>query len=186
MQDGHFATNVELAEAEGYERSRLAKKFWNLYHDFSDEARKDGYLSCLAENPGRGFPEESAWITEQLKKTEFRATLLTEYQQFLTAHQENRDLLRFHYHRLDEMLSNLRDLDLPRQAFSSELRKFLQLSNLFPWMKSMMRWLAAAVFPVVKAGFSIIFSNPIPLKKRSIFSKRNMVLVVTHTPYLAQ
>ena len=39
----------------------------------------------------------------------------------LTAHQENRDLLRFHYHRLDEMLSNLRDLDLPRQAFSSEL-----------------------------------------------------------------
>ena len=121
LQDGHFATNVELAEAEGYERSRLAKKFWNLYHDFSDEARKDGYLSCLAENPGRGFPEESAWITEQLKKTEFRATLLTEYQQFLTAHQENRDLLRFHYHRLDEMLSNLRDLDLPRQAFSSEL-----------------------------------------------------------------
>ena len=26
LQDGHFATNVELAEAEGYERSRLAKK----------------------------------------------------------------------------------------------------------------------------------------------------------------
>ena len=43
MQDGQFATNVELAEAAGYERSLLAEKFWNLYHDFSEEAREAGY-----------------------------------------------------------------------------------------------------------------------------------------------
>ena len=30
LQDGQFATNVELAEAAGYERSLLAEKFWNL------------------------------------------------------------------------------------------------------------------------------------------------------------
>ena len=29
LQDGQFATNVELAEAAGYERSLLAEKFWN-------------------------------------------------------------------------------------------------------------------------------------------------------------
>ncbi len=44
LQDGQFATNVELAEAAGYERSLLAEKFWNLYHDFSEEAREAGYL----------------------------------------------------------------------------------------------------------------------------------------------
>ena len=42
LQDGQFATNVELAEAAGYERSLLAEKFWNLYHDFSEEAREPG------------------------------------------------------------------------------------------------------------------------------------------------
>ena len=67
LQTGQFATNVELSEAEGYERSLLAEKFWNLYHDFSDEARESGYLPSLANNLGRGFPEESAWLTEQLK-----------------------------------------------------------------------------------------------------------------------
>lgn len=47
LQDGQFATNVELAEAAGYERSLLAEKFWNLYHDFSEEAREAGYLPIL-------------------------------------------------------------------------------------------------------------------------------------------
>ena len=41
-------------------RSLLAEKFWNLYHDFSEEAREAGYLPILSNNPGRGFPEESA------------------------------------------------------------------------------------------------------------------------------
>ena len=43
LQDGNFATNVELAEAAGYERSLLAEKLWHLYHDFSDKARDSGY-----------------------------------------------------------------------------------------------------------------------------------------------
>ncbi|MCI9057735.1 MAG: hypothetical protein HFF76_10845, partial [Oscillospiraceae bacterium] len=33
LESGQFASNVELAEAEGYERSLLANKLWNLYHD---------------------------------------------------------------------------------------------------------------------------------------------------------
>lgn len=99
LQTGQFATNVELSEAEGYERSLLAEKFWNLYHDFSDEARESGYLPSLANNPGRGFPEESAWLTEQLKSPEFRQTLAEEYAAFWTAYQQDRDLLRFHYHK---------------------------------------------------------------------------------------
>ena len=68
--------------------------------------------------PGRcvyGFPEESAWLAGQLANPTFRAALLAEYQQFLTAQQDDRALLRFHYHHLDGMLAGLRDLDLPRK-----------------------------------------------------------------------
>ena len=121
LQTGQFATNVELSEAEGYERSLLAEKFWNLYHDFSDEAREAGYLPSLANNPGRGFPEESAWLTEQLKSPEFRQTLAEEYAAFWTAYQQDRDLLRFHYHGLRGIWENLNDLSLPRKTFASEL-----------------------------------------------------------------
>ena len=121
LQTGQFATNVELSEAEGYERSLLAEKFWNLYHDFSDEARESGYLPSLANNPGRGFPEESAWLTEQLKSPEFRQTLAEEYAAFWTAYQQDRDLLRFHYHKPKEIWGNLKDLSLPRTAFTSQM-----------------------------------------------------------------
>ena len=121
LEAGQFASNVELAEAESYERSLLADEFWSLYHDLSEEARNAGYLQSLSHIQGNGFPEESAWLTGQLANPAFRAALLAEYQQFLTAHQDNRALLRFHYHHLEGMLARLRDLDLPRNTFSTEL-----------------------------------------------------------------
>ena len=121
LEAGQFASNVELAEAESYERSLLADEFWSLYHDLSEEARNAGYLQSLSHIQGNGFPEESAWLTGQLANPAFRAALLDEYQQFLTAHQDNRALLRFHYHHLEGMLARLRDLDLPRNTFSTEL-----------------------------------------------------------------
>ena len=121
LESGQFASNVELAEAAGYERSLLATKFWNLYHDLSEDAREAGYLSCLSEIKGNGFPEETHRLTEQLNDPAFRQTLKEEYAAFWTAYQQDRDLLRFHYHRPREIWENLKDLDLPRRTFSSDL-----------------------------------------------------------------
>ena len=121
LESGQFASNVELAEAAGYERSLLAEKLWHLYHDLSEDARKAGYLSCLSEIKGNGFPEETRRLTEQLSDPAFRQTLKEEYAAFWTAYQQDRDLLRFHYHRPREIWENLKDLDLPRRTFSSEL-----------------------------------------------------------------
>ena len=123
LESGQFASNVELAEAAGYERSLLAEKLWHLYHDLSEDARKAGYLSCLSEIKGNGFPDETRRLTEQLSDPAFRQTLKEEYAAFWTAYQQDRDLLRFHYHRPREIWENLKDLDLPRRTFSSELSK---------------------------------------------------------------
>mgnify|MGYP000482505008 CR=1 FL=1 len=38
LENGRFATNVELVEASGYERQKLAESLWHLYHDLSEEA----------------------------------------------------------------------------------------------------------------------------------------------------
>ena len=121
LESGQFASNVELTEAAGYERSLLSEKLWHLYHDLSEDARKAGYLSCLSEIKGNGFPEETRRLTEQLSDPAFRQTLKEEYAAFWTAYQQDRDLLRFHYHRPREIWENLKDLDLPRRTFSSDL-----------------------------------------------------------------
>ena len=121
LESGQFASNVELAEAAGYERSLLAEKLWHLYHDFSDKARDSGYLSCLSGIQRTGFPEETAWLAEQLNRPEFRQTLAEEYAAFWTAYQQDRELLRFHYHKPREIWENLKDLSLSRRTFSSDL-----------------------------------------------------------------
>ena len=45
LDGGAFATNLEVTEAPRYERLGIAVDVWNLYHDFSDEAKSLGYLS---------------------------------------------------------------------------------------------------------------------------------------------
>ena len=121
LESGQFATNVELTEAAGYERSLIAEKLWHLYHDFSDKAREAGYLSCLSVIQRTGFPEETAWLAEQLNRPEFRQTLAEEYAAFWTAYQQDRELLRFHYHKPREIWENLKDLSLPRTTFTAQL-----------------------------------------------------------------
>ena len=121
LESGQFASNVELAEAAGYERYLLAEKLWYLYHDFSEDARETGYLSCLSSIQRNGFPTETEWLAEQLSDPAFRQTLKEEYAAFWTAYQQDRDLLRFHYHRPREIWESLKDLDLPRRTFTSDL-----------------------------------------------------------------
>ena len=121
LESGQLASNVELAEAAGYERLRLAEKLWNLCHDLSDEARESGYLQSLVKNKGGGFPEETERLAEQLESPEFRQNLAEEYAAFWTAYQQDRDLLRFHYHNPRLIWENLKDLSLPRKAFLSEM-----------------------------------------------------------------
>ena len=138
LESGQFASNVELAEVAGYERSLLAEKLWYLYHDLSEGAREAGYLSCLSEIKGNGFPEETRRLTEQLSDPAFRQTLKEEYAAFWTAYQQDLDLLRFHYHRPREIWENLKDLDLPRRTFSSDLSQVPTVQHLF--RPSMKRW----------------------------------------------
>ena len=129
MDSGAYASNVELAEAGQHERMQLAQALWYLKHDLSDEAREQGYLSCMDTLRGGGFPDETARLAEQLTNTDFRETLSGEFAQFYAAHEQDRSLLRFHYHKLDQIWQSLRDLSLPRRAYSSEMTAVPELAR---------------------------------------------------------
>ena len=129
MGSGAYASNVELAEAGQHERMQLAQALWYLKHDLSDEAREQGYLSCMDTLRGGGFPDETARLAEQLTNTDFRETLSGEFAQFYAAHEQDRSLLRFHYHKLDQIWQSLRDLSLPRREYSSEMAAVPELGR---------------------------------------------------------
>ena len=121
MDEGKFASNVELAEAEGHERANLSQSLWYLYGDLSDDAREDGMLAVLQDHRAGGFPYDTERLADKLKDPEFRGKLAAEYADFMEAYRENRDVMRFHYHHIAEIGSRLRDLNLPRREYTSDM-----------------------------------------------------------------
>ena len=121
MQDGSFATNVELTEAYGHEREQLAESLWYLYRDFSEEGKESGFLPALDDYRLNDFSDTTARLAENLTDPAFRKQLAAEYADFLEAYKENRDVMRFHYHKFRQIGMKLSDIDLPRAEFTSEM-----------------------------------------------------------------
>ena len=121
LEQGEYAANVELAEAPGHERAELAQSIWYLRQDLSEKARAQGYLSCLSDMRGGGFPEETARLAGRLTEPAFREVLLEDFMQFQTDYREDRGLLRFHFHKPDNIEQGLRELSLPRREYRTEM-----------------------------------------------------------------
>ena len=121
LDGGAFATNLEVTEAPRNERLRVAAEVWELHHDFSDEAKSLGYLSCMGNIRSTNYPEERELLADNMANPAFRERLLSEYKVFMDTYRENRALLRFHYHRPQALLTRLEDLSLPRKEFRSDM-----------------------------------------------------------------
>ena len=121
MDEGKYASNVELAEAELHERTELSHKLWYLRGDLSDEAREQNMLSTLDDYRRGGFPDATARLAEDLKDSAFRERLAADYSAFMDAYKEDRGVMRFHYHKPVEIWNALQDLDLPRREYTSDM-----------------------------------------------------------------
>ncbi len=121
MEQGQFASNVEVIEAESYERTKLAEALWYNYGDISDEARTQGYLSTLSEHRHGGFPDVTARLSEELKAPVFRQTLVDELSVFSAAYAQDNSLMRFRIYNPQRVLNMLQDYGLPRREYNSEM-----------------------------------------------------------------
>lgn len=122
LETGGFATNIEISEALDYERDRISKSLWYLYHDLSEEGKAHWYFDFIER--GGGFPEETKRLSEALKNPEYLKETIKEYSRFLAGYKENRDVLRFHYHKVDSLYQRLQELELPRKEYSTNLTEF--------------------------------------------------------------
>lgn len=119
MENGEFATNVELLEAQDYEIDRVSESLWYLYHDLSEEGNAQGYFDFIER--GGGFPKETRQLSEALKNPDYLKNVISEYSRFLSGYKENKDVLRFHYHKVDSLYQKLQELALPRKEYTSNL-----------------------------------------------------------------
>lgn len=128
IESSEYATNVEVAEAFSYERKELVEKLWYLKRDFPDDV-KENYLQVLDRTEKQGFPDETEELTEKLRSPEFRNKLREEYSIFLQDYMENKGILRFHFHKPDEILQRLNDLEIVRKELSSGLMELPRIKE---------------------------------------------------------
>ncbi|MGN0150715.1 MAG: hypothetical protein ACI4C7_10775, partial [Clostridia bacterium] len=114
LENGTFATNVELSEALGFERKQIAEKLWYLSRDLSLDAQELGYLSSLRAIRFTGFPEETAEITNKLQELSFRETIENELTELINSFETDKSLIRFSFHKPKELLESVKELSIPR------------------------------------------------------------------------
>ena len=109
---GRYMPQSELDRVDGYERQQRAAQLWYLRQDFAEGTADAGFFPTINAiyNTHQGFPEESAAISDLLSHPEGLQNLRDELEQFVQAYAENRELLRFHFHRPQKLLEQLADL----------------------------------------------------------------------------
>ncbi len=121
LESGEFATNLEIAEAPGMERHRIAEDLQYIMMDMSDEAREAGYLPTLSSVRGGGFPEETARIEALLADPDKYPAIADEVNHFFTAYEADRALMRFHFHQIERTAMAMDELSMPRADYDSKM-----------------------------------------------------------------
>ena len=120
LENGTFATNVELAESQNAEIQRAAQSIWYMNSDISEEARGNYFNQIVIDGV---FPDSTARISEMLKDAATREIIERELERLAEDYANDRNVMRMHFHEPDEVLSQVRDLGIERKFFSSDMAK---------------------------------------------------------------
>lgn len=118
LGDGQYLTQDILDKVGAYERQEIAQTLWYLHQDFSDSARNQFFDEDIFKG---GFPDSTSFIAQQLSDPRELRKITDNLQHFTHAYEEDRELLRFHFHKPENLLSDIQDLQLSRREFSSIL-----------------------------------------------------------------
>lgn len=118
LREGQFVPQDTLDRTEGFEKLEIAKRLWYLHQDFSDKAGETFFDEELFKG---GFPHATSYIAKQLNDPQKTNSLIDGLQKFANAYQNDRELLRFHFHKPQKLLSDFRELNLPRREFTATI-----------------------------------------------------------------
>ena len=126
LEAGQYATNVELAEAPGWERAQVAQSLWYLYGDMQDAAQ---YFPLLAPLQEGGYPGKTARLAQAFADVDYVQDVTANYLAFREALREKPELLRFRYHELDRLQQQLETLALPLREYPADLTALPEIEH---------------------------------------------------------
>ena len=118
LEQGQFASNVELTEAAGHERQLLAQKLCYMHQDMSGEARKSYFAEFLFSGT---FADARDRIADMLADSMKCEAITDELARFSADYADDHSLLRFNSHKPEELLTAFQELSLMNREFISDI-----------------------------------------------------------------
>ena len=107
---GRYMPQNELDQVDHYEVNVLADRLLLMFRDIEDEDKRFfPSLRAIYDKP-KGFPEAAEEIAGLLSREDGLQAILSEYETFAAAYQENPDIMRFRFYRPLALQAQLADL----------------------------------------------------------------------------
>lgn len=107
---GRYMPQSELDQVDRYEVNALADRLLLMFRDIEDEDKRFfPSLRAVYDKPG-GFPEAAKETAGLLSREDGLQAILSEYETFAAAYQENPDIMRFPFYRPLAFQAQLSDL----------------------------------------------------------------------------
>ena len=109
---GRYVPQTVIDRCDEVEKKALSESMLYLVGDFTEEAREAGYMTTVrgVYDTRGGYPDMTAQLSKMLSDKATVAQILAELDTFATDLSENRELLRFRYHRCSEIKEKLEGL----------------------------------------------------------------------------
>jgi len=169
LEQGQYITRDAFATVSRYERTQLAETLWHLHQDLSDDARGSYFDDEIFKG---GFPESTARIAELLHLPESRAAITSELERFVTAYEQDHALLRFRYHKPQELLNGMRELQLPRHKYTSNLTSVESLKMFITQDEVDTALISGSSFSGGKTRIYAFFTQPHTSKEKADFLQK--------------
>lgn len=172
LENGEFATNIEIVEASSFERSRLSESLIYLAQDVSVEGKEQNLLGCIAEIKKGSFVNIVDELAEKLSDSYFVNNLLKEYEDFKIAYTSDRNILRFHFHDVEGIYQRLQELKLPRRKYDTTLNEIPKVASFITEDEIFETLSRGSSFSKGKERITNFFSENQDLQDRAEFLKK--------------
>ncbi len=114
LDNGKYCSQDIIDGAAEKEIKDIADRLWYLHQDTD----KSVYQYFIPDEMFKGgFPDSTERIKLALLDKETLQRYINGLEQFVTDYEQNRDILRFHFHKPKELLYRLKDLQIERKQF---------------------------------------------------------------------
>ena len=123
LAEGTYLSQTELEKAKAFEFSDVSQRLLYLYGDIDQENEENRkYLPIIRgiRNISGGYPVWEQELPKLLAEKSSAQAIYEEFKIFSQDYDKNRDILRFHYHRVGDLERDLELLTLPKREFTAQ------------------------------------------------------------------